>query len=110
MLRKTLSGSARIPRFDLGLVVQNYVQQGIMDFQLSVARLLPARRKRPRGCRAAEKRDELAASHSITSSASNCRELGTSRPSALAVCRLITNSNLVDCKTGRSAGFAPLRI
>src|SRR5260370_910484 len=34
--RKTLSGSARIPRFDLGLVVQNHVQQGIMDFQFSV--------------------------------------------------------------------------
>jgi hypothetical protein len=47
--------------------------------------------------------------HSITS-ASNWIELGTSRPSALAVCRLMTNSNLVDCKTGRSAGFAPLRI
>jgi len=29
----TLSGSARISRFDLGLVVQNHVQQGIMDFQ-----------------------------------------------------------------------------
>ena len=27
-----------------------------------------------------------------------------------AVCRLMTNSNLVDCKTGRSAGFAPLRL
>jgi hypothetical protein len=26
----------RIPRFDLGLVVQNHVQQGIMDFQFSV--------------------------------------------------------------------------
>jgi hypothetical protein len=25
-----------IPRFDLGLVVQNQVQQGIMDFQLSI--------------------------------------------------------------------------
>jgi hypothetical protein len=25
-----------IPRFDLGLVVQNHVQQGIMDFQSSV--------------------------------------------------------------------------
>src|SRR5258708_21436791 len=33
---KTLRGSARIPRFDRGLVVQNHVQQGIMDFQLSV--------------------------------------------------------------------------
>src|SRR5712691_11061208 len=27
---------ARIPRSDLGLVVQNHVQQGIMDFQFSV--------------------------------------------------------------------------
>ena len=31
-------------------------------------------------------------------------------PSALAVLRLITNSNLVDCTTGRSAGLSPLRI
>ena len=45
--------------------------------------------------------------YSITSSASNWIELGTSRPSALAVCRLMTNSNFVDSKTGRSAGFAP---
>jgi hypothetical protein len=34
---------------------------------------------------------------------------GISRSSALAVERLITNSNLVDCTTGRSAGVAPLR-
>src|SRR6516225_3510079 len=71
--------------------------------------LLRARRQRPRG-RTAEQRDEIAPLHSITSSASNCREFGTSRPSALAVCRLMTNSNLVDCRTGRSAGFAPFRI
>src|SRR6266480_4373847 len=31
-----LSGSARIPRFDLGLVVQNHVQQGIVDLEFSV--------------------------------------------------------------------------
>ena len=35
---------------------------------------------------------------------------GTSRPSALAVLRLMTNSNLVACMTGRSAGFSPLRM
>ena len=40
--------------------------------------------------------------------ASSCG--GTSMPSSLAVCALMTNSNLLDCKTGRSAGFAPLRI
>ena len=47
--------------------------------------------------------------YSITSSASNWIELGTSRPSALAVCRSMTNSNFVDSKTGRSEGFAPPR-
>ena len=31
-------------------------------------------------------------------------------PSAFAVLRLITNSNLVGCNTGRSTGFSPLRI
>src|SRR5215471_7115531 len=49
-------------------------------------------------------------SHSITASAVAIREGDTLIPSALAVCRLMTNSNLVDCTTGRSAGFAPLRI
>src|SRR6516165_7911245 len=73
-------------------------------------RLLRARRERPRCRRAAKKRDELAARHSITSSASCWRCKGTSMPSALAVCRLMTNSNLVDCTTGRSAGFEPWRI
>jgi hypothetical protein len=34
---------------------------------------------------AAERRDELAALHSITSSASNCIELGTVSPSGFAV-------------------------
>src|SRR5262249_12378393 len=51
--------------------------------------LLPARRERTRGRRAAEKRDELAALHSITSSARASTVEGISRPSALAVLRLI---------------------
>src|SRR5262249_49779082 len=73
-------------------------------------RLLRVRRERPRR-RAAEKRYELAAAaHSITSSAMASSPGGMVRPSALAVLRLITNSNLVDCTTGRSAGLAPLRM
>ena len=63
-----------------------------------------------RQLRANNSHSDQRTTHSITSSASNCRELGTSRPSALAVCMLMTNSHLVDCKTGMSAGFAPLRI
>src|SRR5262245_21073145 len=72
--------------------------------------LLRARRDRPRRRRAAEQRDELAPLHSITSSAMASSPGGKLRPNALAVLRLITNSNLLDCMTGRSAGFSPLRI
>jgi hypothetical protein len=50
------------------------------------------------------------AGHSMTSSARARIEGGTVRPSAWAVFRLTTSSNLVGCCTGRSAGFAPLRI
>src|SRR5262249_58492145 len=68
-------------------------------------RLLRARRKRPHR-RTGEKCDELAtAAHSITSSARASSLSGTARPSAFAVLRLITSSNLVGCCTGRSVGF-----
>src|SRR5262249_9097741 len=71
--------------------------------------LLRARRERPRS-RATEQCDEFAACHSITSSARASSDGGTSRPSDLAVFWLITSSYLVGACTGRSAGFAPLRI
>src|SRR5438034_10136080 len=48
--------------------------------------------------------------YSITSSARARRACGTVRPSAWAVLRLITSSNLVGCSTGRSAGLAPSRV
>src|SRR5262249_28532656 len=72
--------------------------------------LLRARRERPCGRRATEQRDELAAgTHSITSSARARSVGGTSRPSDLAVLRLMTSSTFVTCCTGKSAGFSPLR-
>src|SRR5262245_55820096 len=71
--------------------------------------LLRARRQRP--CRrAAEQRDEPAPVHSITSSARSRKDSVIVRPSALAVVRLMTRSNLVGCSTGKSAGFAPRKI
>src|SRR5262245_14274585 len=71
-------------------------------------RLLRPRRKRP--CRrAADQRDELAAPHSITSSARSRNDSGMASSSALAVVRLITRSNLLGCSTGMSPGFAPRR-
>jgi hypothetical protein len=48
--------------------------------------------------------------HSTTSSARNRNDSGISKPSALAVFRLMTRSNLVGCWTGKSAGFAPRKI
>ena len=47
--------------------------------------------------------------YSITSSAMARSVGGISIPSALAVVRLMTSSNLLGCRTGRSAGAAPLR-
>src|SRR5215831_11581108 len=73
-------------------------------------RLLRTRRERPRCCHAAEQSDELAALHSITSSAMESTPGGTSMLSACAVCKFRTNSNLVDCSTGSSAGFSPFSI
>src|SRR5262249_15408825 len=71
--------------------------------------LLRSRRERPHR-RAAEKRDELAAPHSITSSARASSVSGTMRPIALAVLRLIPSSYLAPPATGRSAGFSLLRL
>ena len=53
---------------------------------------------------------KLRAAHSITSSALASNLSETVMPSALAVFRLMINSTLVACWTGRSAGFSPLRI
>src|SRR5258707_7637759 len=48
--------------------------------------------------------------YSITSTACASSVGGTVRPSAFAVLRLMTRSNFVGSSTGRSDGFAPLRI
>src|SRR5262245_6404843 len=56
------------------------------------------------------KRSALLLYYSITSSVRASSIGGMSRLSERAVCKLSTNSNLVDCRTGRSAGLTPLRI
>jgi hypothetical protein len=63
--------------------------------------------KRPRHRRAADKRDEHAPHHSITSPARKRNDSGIFRPSVFAVFKLIANSYLVGACTGRSAGFRP---
>ena len=46
----------------------------------------------------------------MTASARCSNVCGIVRPSAFAVFKLTTNSNLFGCSTGRSLGLAPLRI
>src|SRR5262245_37619646 len=72
--------------------------------------LLRARPERPRRRGATDERDEIAPLHSITSSARASSDGGTSMPSAFAVVRLMTRSNLVGCSTGTSLGFALRKI
>jgi hypothetical protein len=54
--------------------------------------------------------DALRKVYSITSSARSWIAVDSSTPIALAVLRLMTNSNFTACSTGRSAGFVPLSI
>src|SRR5215471_8916575 len=56
------------------------------------------------------RRRRQATTYSITWSARKRSDGGMVRPRALAVLRLMTRSNFVDCCTGRSAGFIPLKI
>jgi hypothetical protein len=72
--------------------------------------LLRPHSNRPRSRCTPEERDEVAAGHSMTSSARSRIDVGTSRPSAFAVLRLMTSSNFVGCRTGNSAGLVPRRI
>jgi hypothetical protein len=60
-------------------------------------------RRFPRGCN-----HQLL--QSMILSAKSTTERGILTPSLSAVCRLITNSNLIGCSTGMSSGFAPFRI
>src|SRR5262249_44607423 len=88
---------------DLCLRIVRGVGHGGADAPHALA-LLRARRERPRRGRADKQRYELAAPHSITSSARSRNDSGIASPSAFAVVRLITRSNLVGCSTGISFG------
>src|SRR5262249_39373341 len=121
-LRPSFRGSifnGDVPAFDVAEVAQplpKVVPDGsVIDdaatrhFRLRCGRRARRRERPSRSC-ATEQRYELAPPHSITSSARASSVGGTSRPSALAVLRLMTSSYLVGACTGRSAGFSPLRM
>src|SRR5690348_11334847 len=92
--------TCRIARVALGRTVAN---------KRDHRQWLRACRERPARS-AADKRDELAPPHSITSSARASIAGGIVRLSVFAILRLMTNSNLVGCSTGKSLGLAPCKI
>src|SRR5262245_22916687 len=83
-----------LARFSNDLKIQVVRHDGIPQFT-------------PSEVRAAEQRDDLAARHSITSSARSRIGVGNTIPSLFAVLRLITSSNFVGNSAGTSAGFEP---
>jgi hypothetical protein len=93
---------------EIGLV--HRVPRRVLAKRFSVSPDALWRHDLPPQARAAKQHDELTAFHSITSLARASSVGGTLSPIAFAVLRLITNSNLVGCSTGRSAGLAPLSI
>ena len=62
------------------------------------------------GCSSDSPSVQTPSAYSITRVARTMISGGMVRPSAFAVFRLTTSSNLVGCSTGRSPGFVPLRI
>jgi hypothetical protein len=70
----------------------------------SAQRLLQQNLPDPDSCSAAN------SPYSITASARASSVGGISKTSAFAVFKLMTSSNLVGCKTGKSPGRSPLRI
>src|SRR5262245_29486352 len=94
------------PSQHFGIVLGVWMQECDAPHALA---LLRARRERPRHS-AAEQRDEVAPFHSITSSARRRKSRLIVSPSARAVLRLTTSSNLVGCSIGKSAGFSPFKI
>ena len=73
---------------------------------------IPGRQLRAKsGCEQSQQAPcTVATIYSITSSATESSDGGTVSPIILAVSVLMTSSNLVDCTTGKSAGFTPLRM
>ena len=74
------------------------------------ADLLPSRQKLTHSVTSRPPITALRKDYSITSSAVESNFGGMSTPSAFAVRALITNSNLVGCWIGKSAGIAPPRM
>src|SRR5262249_27976968 len=106
--RRPLRGEGQ-RRMDIGAAGQDPQAGGARS---RISRLCPVQVRRPAPSSLLRGRStaDLIAIYSITSSARASRLGWISRPSSLAVFMLMTSSNLVARSTGRSAGFAPLRI
>ena len=103
--------SIRRAQIPIAPAARRLLSRGFLPWRFSYAGPRCAwRRRHGAGIRKPSHEPDIAQHYSITSSARASSVGGTSRPSALAVLRLMTSSNLVGACTGRSAGFSPLRM
>jgi hypothetical protein len=117
-LRSRALGSVGSRReIKVGIVEQRQLDLLTETAKSASARLFAAPRKRTNGPtswdvrfvpKPAVSNRSNAAPHSITSSARNMIEAGTTRPSDFAVCRLIISSNRVGGRTGQVGRLSPL--
>ena len=103
------TGNLRAVQLLLGHTKIHYLPRGTMSYEGNTIDTLLSFRAFPRS-RDQQKRDEIPASHSISSSARASNAGGTVRPIALAVLRFTTKSNFAGCSIGRSWGRAPCKI
>ena len=106
-------GLVRITRLHIGAPVRTVTTQdhlGRVAKAASNSRLVPELRTSICSPMARATSCTFSRVHSIIVSAAANSISGMARPSAWAVLRLIMSLNLVGFCTGRSAGFAPLRI
>jgi hypothetical protein len=115
-----LPAYAEVTRYDYGLMLDK-IEEAMRDMAVGAMRTtdpqqpvghLQSRRIWLVGDRGedSETREQCATVHHSINSACTRSDCGIVRPSALAVLMLMTSSNFVGCRTGRSAGLAPLRI
>src|SRR5262245_26588794 len=99
---ETVMGQARSPRPDPTGLLARQINPQITDAAAAAVPMIAM-------CQEGPHAPQHGPSYSITSLALCWRWRGMLRPSALAVLRLMTRSNLTGAWTGRSLGFAPLR-
>ena len=116
--RRTAWGSVTAPRIRRGPAQRSHTSTSTPNITTArlgpLPMLPPTTASAPPGSAGTDgktrRRRGAAVCYRMTSSARRSIDCGIVSPSAFAVFKLISSSNLVGCSTGRSPGLAPFRI